>query len=271
MNIVVCIKQVLDPDLPARDFKIDPEKKEAVRGNANLVTNIFCENALETALQLKEAVGGDSKVTAICYGTDEAEDSLRKALAMTCDDAILVQREGSDNPDPDAVSEVLAAAVRHVGDDVDVVMVGRESGDWGVGQTGGLLAEKLGMPSLALVDTVTPSGDGLSLQRQTDVGLEKAEAQTPCLLLITNNENNVPRIPKTRDVMMSYRKPLTKLSLADLDLDNETIKNGTAYYEVVDLSVPEKNVECEFIEGDSIEERVDILAKKIHDIVVSVN
>ena len=49
MNIVVCIKQVLDPDLPARDFKIDAETKEAVRGNANLVTNIFCENALETA------------------------------------------------------------------------------------------------------------------------------------------------------------------------------------------------------------------------------
>jgi electron transfer flavoprotein beta subunit len=54
MNIIVCLKQILDPEIPIRDFRVDAEKREAVRGNANLVTNIFCENALETALQFRE-------------------------------------------------------------------------------------------------------------------------------------------------------------------------------------------------------------------------
>ena len=267
MNILVCIKQILDPDLPARDFKIDAEAKEAARGGANMVTNIFCENALETALQLREAVG-DGKVTALCYGAEEAEDSLRKALAMTVDEAILVVREGSSNPDAGSVAKVLAAAIKNAGD-FDLVMVGRESGDWGVGQTGGFLAEELGLPSLGFVDTITPKDGGLELRRQTDAGVEIAQAQTPCHVLITNNENNVPRIPKTRDVMMSYRKPLQKLTLAELGLDNDDIKSADGTFEVVDLFVPEKNIQCEFVEGDSLDEKVGQLAAKIQTIVAS--
>lgn len=267
MNIVVCIKQVLDPDLPARDFKIDPEAKEARRGSANLVTNIFCENALESALQLREQAG-EGKVTAICYDTEEAEDSLRKALAMTVDEAVLVERDGASNPDPLTIARVLAAAIRKLGD-VDLVMVGRESGDWGVGQTGGLLAEELGLPMLAFVDELTPADGGLELRRQTEVGYESAEAKTPLLVTITNHEGNVPRIPKTRDVMMSYRKPLTKLSLADLGLDDDETRAARTHYEVAELFVPEKHVECELVEGDSVEEKVDELARRIGNVLSS--
>ena len=263
MNILVCIKQILDPDLPARDFKINGDSKEAERGGANLVTNIFCENALETALQLKEKAG-DGKVVALCYGTDEAEDSLRKALAMTVDEAVLVLRDGPSNPDPATVSKVLAAAIRKLGE-FDLVLLGRESGDWGVGQTGGLLAEELGMASLGFVDGIEPSDGGVTATRQTDNGVEVAEVGTPAVLLVTNNEFNVPRIPKTRDVMMSYRKPLEKIAQADLGVDG----SGRDYYEVVDLYVPTKDIECEFIEGDSIDEKVAQLAEKINQIAAS--
>ncbi len=266
MNILVCIKQILDPDLPARDFKIDTEAKEAERGGANLVTNIFCENALETALQLKEKVG-DGKVTALCYGTDDAEDSLRKALAMTVDEAVLVVRDGASNPDPSSVSKVLAAAIRKLGD-FDLVMLGRESGDWGVGQTGGLLAEELGMSALGFVDGIEPADGGLQLTRQTDVGVEVATTQTPAVVFVTNNEFNVPRIPKTRDVMMSYRKPLEKIPFGDLGLD-DAVGGGREYYEVVELFVPTKDIECEFVEGDSIDEKVAQLAEKINQIAAS--
>ena len=129
-----------------------PTKKEAVRGAASLVTNIFCENALETALQLKERVGS-GKISALSFGPESAEDSLRKALAMKADAAALVVNDGQPHPDPLAVAQVLAAAIRKLGP-FDLVMVGRESGDWGVGQTGGLLAEVLGVPCVNLVDHV---------------------------------------------------------------------------------------------------------------------
>ncbi|MEM1248173.1 MAG: electron transfer flavoprotein subunit beta/FixA family protein [Acidobacteriota bacterium] len=265
MNILVCIKQILDPDLPARDFKIDAEAKEAERGGANLVTNIFCENALETALQLKEKAGG-GKVVALCYGTEDAEDSLRKALAMTVDEAVLVLRDGPSNPDPSSVAKALAAAIGKAGE-FDLVLLGRESGDWGVGQTGGLLAEELGMSYLAFVDGIEPADGGVSVTRQTDAGIEAAAVNGPAVLTITNNEHNVPRIPKTRDVMMSYRKPLEKISAADLGLGEDA--GGRNYYEVVDLFVPTKDIQCEFIEGDSVEDKVAALAAKIHEISAS--
>jgi electron transfer flavoprotein beta subunit len=98
MNIVVCIKQILDPEVPARDFRVDSAKREAERGSANLVMNIFCENALETALQFRDAHGG--KITALSCGPAGAEDVLRKALALKADEAVLVVNEVDSNPDP---------------------------------------------------------------------------------------------------------------------------------------------------------------------------
>ena len=267
MKILVCMKQILDPELPARDFQIDPERLEARQGNASLVTNIFCENALETALQLRAQSGGE--ITALCYGGEKAEDTLRKALAMTADHAVLVQREGATNPDPAAVAKVLAAAIGKLGG-FDLVLLGRESGDWGVGQTGGLLAEELGLPCLTLVDSIEVADGGLRLQRQSDVGVSIAEASTPVVLTITNAGHNVPRIPKTRDVMMSYRKPLTSWSLADLELDSDDIRQGDSYYEVVELFVPTKNIQCELVEGDDLDQKVGELARRIADVVSSV-
>src|SRR5690348_3320280 len=130
MNIVVCVKQILDPEIPARDFKVDAAKREAERGSANLVMNIFCENALETALQVRDAHGG--KITALSVGPAGAEDVLRKALALKADEAVLVVADGVENPDPLFVARTLSAAIRKLGG-ADVVVLGREAGDWGAG------------------------------------------------------------------------------------------------------------------------------------------
>ncbi len=272
MKLLVCLKQILDPDVPARDFEIDPAAKAAKRGGANLVTNIFCENAIETALQFREAAP-DAKITALCYGESTAEDCLRKAMAMTVDEACLVQRDGNTNPDAAAVGKVLAAAIQRLEQDggpFDAVLVGRESGDWGTGQTGGALAEELGRPVLGFVESLAPGNGSVTLRRQTDIGIEIAEAEPPFVVTITNNEDNVPRIPKTRDVMMSYRKPLQKLTLADLGLDSDEIRKGSSNFEVEEIFVPTDEVECELAEGDTLDERVDQLARKIHEVVASI-
>ncbi len=272
MRVLVCLKQILDPDVPARDFQIDPVAKAARRGGANLVTNIFCENALETALLFREAAG-NVKITALCYGESSAEDCLRKAMAMTVDEACLVERDGATNPDAEAVSKVLAAAIKRLEEDggtCDAVLVGRESGDWGTGQTGGALAEELGRPALGFVESLSPGDGTVTLRRQTDVGIEVAEADSPFVATITNNEDNVPRIPKTRDVMMSYRKPLRKLSLADIGLESDEIRAGASAFEVEEIFVPTDEVDCELAEGDTLDERVDHLARRIHEVVASI-
>ena len=165
MNILVCLKQILDPEIPARDFRVDPARREAERGAANLVTNIFCENALETALQLRERADGK-----------------------------------------------------------------------------------------------------LQVRRQTDSGWEVIEAEPPVVVTVTNDEHNVPRIPKVRDVMMSYRQPLVTWTLADLDIDVDEVRAGNTYYEVVDLFIPQKETRCEFVVGDTLDEKVEAFARRIVEV-----
>jgi electron transfer flavoprotein beta subunit len=264
MNILVCLKQILDPEIPARDFRIDPVKREAERGAANLVTNIFCENALETALQFRERTS-DATITVLCYGASTAEDSLRKALAMKADAAALVINDGNQNPDPLTVARVLAAAIRKLGT-FDLIMVGREAGDWGAGQTGGLLAEELGLPCVSFVDRIESSDGKLRLKRQTDTGWEVLEAEMPVVVSVTNDEHNVPRIPKVRDVMMSFRQPLTQWTLDDLDIAADEARAGNSYYEVAELSIPLKETRCEFVTGDTLDERVEKLARHIVEV-----
>lgn len=263
MNIIVCLKQILDPEIPVREFRVDATKREAARGNANLVTNIFCENALETALQLKERSGG--KITALIFAPDSGEDSLRKALAMKADAAVHVLNDGHAHPDPLAVAQVLAAAIKKIGS-FDLVMTGRESGDWGLGQTGGLLAEELGAPCVSFVDHIEAGGPGVILKRQTDNGWERVEAKAPLVVTVTNNDQNVPRIPKTRDIMMSARQPITKWTLEDLGVNAAEIRAGGSYSEVVDLGIPVKDVTCEFVTGDTLEQRVEKFAERIVEI-----
>jgi electron transfer flavoprotein beta subunit len=266
VNIIVCLKQILDPEIPVRDFRVDAQKREAVRGNANLVTNIFCENALETALQLKERSG--AKITALTFAPESGEDVLRKALAMKADNAVLILNDGHAHPDPLAVAQVLAASIRKIGG-FDIVMAGRESGDWGAGQTGGLLAEELRVPCISFVDTIEAGGPGLIVKRQTDNGWERLEANLPLVLTITNNESNVPRIPKTRDIMMSARQPITKWTLEEIDVNPAEIRAGGNYYEVVDLNIPVKDVTCDFAAGDTLEQKVEYFARRILEVTRS--
>jgi len=157
---------------------------------------------------------------------------------------------------------VLAAAVRKLGN-FDLILVGREAGDWGAGQTGGLLAEELGRPCISFADNLESAGGQLRIRRQTDSGWELLEAKPPVVLTISNSEHNVPRIPKVRDVMMSYRQPLTKWTPGDLGVDVTEANAGDSYYQVAELSIPTKEAHCEFVAGDTPEERVEAFARRI--------
>ena len=105
------------------------------------------------------------------------------------------------------------------------------------------------------------------MKRQTDNGWELLESATPLVVTITNHEHNVPRIPKTRDVMQSYRKPLTKWNLAELGIDPKT---AHSYYEVADLFIPQRETRCEFISGDTLEAKIDAFAKRVTEVIHSI-
>ncbi len=266
MKILVCLKQILDPEAPPRDFQIDPDQKVALQGNSNLVTNIFCENALETALQLKEKEGGE--ITALTFGPASAENVLRKALAMKADHACLIENSSIDSPNSAVSAQVLGAAAKHLGD-FDLILAGREAGDWGAGQTGGFLAEELKLPFVGFVDSIEKDGEQITVHRQTDSGAESIACSLPLAITITNSDDNLPRIPKTRDIMMSSRKPLTKLTLEELGIDSTEMNELQNRVEVTELFIPQKETNCEFVEGDSLDEKIDGLAQKIVSVLQS--
>src|ERR1041384_4723551 len=185
MNMLVCLKQILDPEIPPRDFKVDAERLEAQRGSAGLVMNIFCANALETALEFREQHEG--KITALSFGEATAEEILRKALALRVDNAVLVTQDKPGRVEPMSVARVLSAAARKLGG-IDLILVGREAGDWGEGQPGGLLAEELKWPCISSAENIEPSGPAaLKVHRQTDNGIEVLGAATPLVVTVTNH------------------------------------------------------------------------------------
>ncbi len=206
MNILVCLKQILDPEIPARDFRVDGAARGRARQREPGDEHLLRKRAGDRPASPRHAWRQDHRlVLRARFGRRRAAQGAG-AQGRRC-------RAGGQRapgtPDPLAVARALAAAARKLGE-FDVLLVGREAGDWGAGQTGGLVAEELGLPCIAFAESLAPgSAPGtVEVKRQTDTGWEVYEVRTPLVATITNHDKNVPRIPKTRDVMQSYRKPL---------------------------------------------------------------
>ncbi len=265
MHLVVCLKQILDPEVPPSDFKLDAAAQQAA-ACASLVISIFDENALEVALQLRDASGG-GKITAVCIGPPTAADALRKALSMRADDAILVRQDDFPGLDVYGTARVLAAAIRKL-DLADAIFCGRESGDWHGGLVPGLLAAELGLPYCAFVAGARQEGSLLHLRRQTDDGWELVETAGPVVLSITNDDHNLPRIPKVKDNMMAFRKQIPVWTAQSLGLDPAAVPGPNAGLDKTRLYIPVVERHCELIAGDSPEDRADVLVARLEALQV---
>ncbi len=257
MDIVVCFKQVVDPELPAKDFSLDGSTRRQVRSGRPLVISTYDENALEVALQLKD--GSGAKVTALTIGPQATlGDSVRLALAMGSDEAVVV--DDPAGPDlPGAVkARMLAAAIRKIGS-CDLVLVGCESADWAERVVAPLLAEEMGAACVTFATRVEPSGGGLKVRRLADDGFHVIEAGTPAVISITSDETNRPRLPKVKDIVAAKRKPVHAWAPADLG-SVEATPTGEGVT-VRDVAVPQRTTQCEFLAGEPSEQAAALVAK----------
>ena len=260
MDIVVCIKQVQDPDIPPRDFKVDEEKMMVVPpANVPPVISTFDENAIEAAIQLKEAKGG--KITVVTMGGDKAKDSLKKCLAMGCDEAVLLQDPAFDGSDAFGAARALAAAVRKIGK-FDILMCGRLSSDWSYGTTPLALAEALNLPSVTQLQKIEARDGGLRCERALEDGVEVVDVSTPCLLTVSNEMNN-PRLPSVKGILTASRKQIPLWKAADLGVDAGSVGAGAATLELTKLYKPVFTGQCEFITGETLEEAAENLALRL--------
>ncbi len=261
MHTVVCIRQVLDPEIPPSEFRLDPAGREAAPGSAPLVISIFDENALEVALQLREKTG-EGKITALCLGAPSGIDALRKALSMRSDEAILLRAEDFPGADARGIARILAAAIRKL-EPVDLVLCGREAADWHGGQVGGFLAAELERAYVSFVAGIERVNGKLRLRRQADDGWEIIEAAPPAVASVTNDDTNLPRIPKVKDNMLAFRKQIPVWTAADLGIDAAGLKSARGALEARTLDIPVSDRSCEMVAGANVNEKAAQLVEKL--------
>jgi electron transfer flavoprotein beta subunit len=268
MHLTVCLKQILDPELPPSEFRLDSARRQAAPSGAPLVTSIFDQNALEVALQLREQAG-EGKITALSLGPASATDTLRRALSLRADEAIrLREEEFPGELDGYAAARLLAAAIRKLTPAVDIVFCGREAGDWHGGQMGAFLAAELGFGYLSLVSSVRREGGALRLVRQADDAREVFEAQPPLVLTVTNDEGNVPRLPKVKDNMLAFRKVVPEWGAGELGVDPSQLAGPNAGLELLGLEIPKHERQCQMIEGEDPAQRAAELVRRLAELQV---
>jgi electron transfer flavoprotein beta subunit len=210
MKIVVLVKQV--PDSGAeRSLRADDNTVD--RATANNVINEMDEYAIEEALRIKEAHGGE--VIVLTMGPEGAAESIRKAVSMGPDSAVHVVDDALHGSCAVATSKVLAAAIAM--QQADLVLCGAESTDGRVQVMPHMLAERLGVAALTGARKLTVDGTTLTIERQTDEGYEVVTASTPAIVSVWDTINE-PRYPSLKGIMAARKKPVQTLSLADLGI-----------------------------------------------------
>jgi electron transfer flavoprotein beta subunit len=257
IQIIVCIKQVPDPEGPVDAFKIDSEMKKIIPVGIPPVISPFDENALEAAFQIKDTYGG--KVTAMSMGEKLAQPVLRKALAAGADELILLVDQHFKDLDSCSTAYVLSKAIRKIGA-CDLIFTGRQAGDWDFGVTGLLFAEMLQIPSVNLARKIEIKDDGVWVEKLTYDGYELVRTPMPALITVSSEVGEL-RYVSIRALQSVRAKPVRVYGAEDLDLDIQRLMTR----QIHNLSAFQGQRECRFIEGDSNQQKGENLALKLRE------
>ena len=257
MNIIVCVKQVPDSQMPMASFKIDQATNKLVpTPGIPPVINGYDEQAVEAALRLKEANGG--KITALSLGKELVSDVIKKPLSMGADELILLQDDAFEDGDDYVTAYALAAAIKKIGE-YDLIICGRQASDFDSGVVGAGIGEILGLPVITIARDIKMTDGVIRVERVVPDGYEVVEASPPVVVTVSN-ELGQPRYPTLRGIMAAGRKQPTVWSAQDLGLDTTASR-----MKLLKLYQPDKISQCEFIEGGSPAEAGVNLALKLRE------
>jgi electron transfer flavoprotein beta subunit len=228
VNIVVLVKQV--PDTWA-ERKLKDSDKTLDRASVDVVMNEIDEYAVEEALKIKEASGGE--VTILTMGPDRAVETIRKALSMGADKAVHLTDDALAGSDAVQTSYALAKVLETL--EYDLVITGSEATDSRMAIMPALLAERTGRPQLSGARKVTAEGGTVRIERQTENGYDVVEAATPAIVSVVEKINE-PRYPSFKGIMAAKKKPLTTLTIADAGIDAGQVGIASAPSQVASFS-----------------------------------
>lgn len=260
MNIIVCIKQVPN----TTDVRIDPATNTLIRDGVESVINPFDAYAIEEAVRLKERCGG--KVTALTMGPPQAENALREAITLGCDEGILVSDRKFAGSDTWATSYTLAAAIRKIGD-FDIILCGKQASDGDTAQVGPGIATHLDIPQVTYVKKIEEISDKLAkVERMTEEGYDVVETPLPCLLTVVK-EINTPRMPSLKGMMRAKAAKPLKWTADDLEADPAALGLDGSPTRVTKIFTPEARKGGEMLKGDTSDVAKE-LVELLKDLVI---
>jgi electron transfer flavoprotein beta subunit len=242
MKIAVCVKEVPEAGAARR---IDAQTRRLDRSGEGAL-NAFDVNAVEEALRLKEAQG-EGEVVVVSLGPARALDSLRKALAMGADRAVLVTDDGAAGSDLVATSRALAKALER--ESPDLVLFGQQSSDSDGAVLWAAVAERLRLPMVSQAAELTVADGTATVKRQTEFGYDRIAAPLPAVVAVSDAINE-PRYPSLKGIMGAKGKPQETLSLQELGLAPELVGEAGSKTEVLALGSPPPRGESRKIEDD---------------------
>ncbi|MBL4951189.1 electron transfer flavoprotein subunit beta/FixA family protein [Neobacillus sp. OS1-32] len=250
MNIYVLMKRTFDTE-----EKITLSGGKINEDGAEFIINPYDEYAIEEAIQVRDANGGE--VTVISVGSEEAEKQLRTALAMGADKAVLINTEDDvENGDQFTTAKVLAEYLKDK--EADLILGGNVAIDGGSGQVGPRVAELLNIPYVTTITKLEIDGNNVTVTRDVEGDSEVIETSLP--LLVTAQQGlNEPRYPSLPGIMKAKKKPLEELELDDLDLDEEDVEAKT---KTIEVYLPPKKEAGKVLAGelsDQVKELVHLL------------
>jgi electron transfer flavoprotein beta subunit len=254
LEIIVCAKQIPDPEAPLSDVRVDAEKMEVIV-DAPQVISPFDENALEAALRIKEEMG--AKITVLSMGKKISDTVMRKNLAAGADKLIFLQDDAFENLDSHSTASVLADAIRKIGD-YDLILTGRQAGDWDFGQVGLILAELLGLPCVSLAREIKVKDGNVLAKKILLGGYEEVKAKMPALVTASNEVGELRYISKTKMLtMLRGAAPIPTWKSGDFISAGDKLQK----MDIVQLSSPpDMRRDCELIEGSAPGEKAEKLA-----------
>jgi len=221
MRIIVCIKQVPDTS----QMRFDKETYSLIRDGVPFIINPFDENSIEAALQIKEEHGGE--IITISMGPPQVMESLRHAIAMGADQAVLLSDRRFALADTLATSYTLATAIRKI-DNFDLIILGKQSIDSDTAQIGPSLAEFLDLPQITYVRKIRISSGNLISERVLEDRVEVIQSSMPAIVTVVR-EINKPRHPSLKGVLRAKKIEIPIWTPEDINADLARIgKNGSA-------------------------------------------
>ncbi len=230
LRIVVTVKYVPD----ATGDRHFAEDSTVDRDGVDGLLSELDEYAIEQALQIADAAD-DAEITVLTVGPEDAKDALRKALSMGADRAVHVADDALHGTDALGTARVLAEVIGSI-DGVDLVLAGNEASDGRCGAVPAVVAEILGMPALTHGRDLAVEHGSVTVVRETDDGVTVLSAELPAVVTV-NEKVNEPRYPSFKGIMAAKKKPVTSLTLADLEIDVATV-GLTGAWSVVTEATP---------------------------------